>query len=91
MKCGDGGTDVGTCGDITRLGNGTQRSPYPGTKLQKWEKLPTSEYTKKDETLADVIADKPRTEIGSKPSKLQGCAKKTLSLLRTYTPTSLAQ
>jgi hypothetical protein len=23
------------CGDITRLGNGTRRSPYLGTKLQK--------------------------------------------------------
>jgi hypothetical protein len=31
----DGGTDVETCGDITRLGNGIRRSLYPGTKLQK--------------------------------------------------------
>jgi hypothetical protein len=84
VKRGDGGTDVGTCVDITRLGKGTRRTLYPGTKLQKWEKLPTSEYTEKDGTLAAVIADKLRTESGSKPSKAQGCAKRTLSLLRTY-------
>ena len=41
-----------------RLGNGIRRSSYPGTKLQKWEKLPTSEYTEKDGILAAVIADK---------------------------------
>ena len=79
------------CGDITRLGNEIWRSPYPGTKLQKWQKLPTSEYTEKDETLAIVIADKLRTESGSKPSKVQGCAERTLSLLGTCTPTLLAQ
>jgi hypothetical protein len=30
---------------------------------QKWEKLPTNEYTEKDVTLAVVITDRPR--IGS--------------------------
>jgi hypothetical protein len=35
MRHADGGTDAGTCGDITRLGNTIWRSPYPGTKLQK--------------------------------------------------------
>ena len=74
-----------------RLGNGIQRSPYPGTKPQKEEKLPTSEYTEKGGTLAAVIADKLRTKNGSKPSKVQGYVKRTLSLLGTYTPTSLAQ
>jgi hypothetical protein len=91
MKHSDGGTDAGTCGDITRLGNGTRHSPYPGTKLQKWEKLPTSEYTEKDRILAAVIADKLRNESGSKPSKVQGCAERTLSLLGTCTPTLLTQ
>jgi hypothetical protein len=62
VKRGDEGIDAGMCGDITRLGNGTQRSPYPGTKLQKWEKLPTSDYTEKDGILATVIADRLRTE-----------------------------
>jgi hypothetical protein len=74
-----------------RLGNRIRRSPYPRTKLQKWEKLPTSEYTEKDGTLAAVITDKLRTESGSKPSKVQGCAERTLSLLGTCTPTSLVQ
>jgi hypothetical protein len=35
VKHGDGGTDAGTCGDITRLGNGIRRSLYPGTKPRK--------------------------------------------------------
>jgi hypothetical protein len=91
VKRDDGGTDAGTCNDITWLGNGTRRSPYPKTNLQKWEKLPTSEYTEKDGTLAAMIADKLRTESGSKPSKVQGYAERTLSLLGTCTPTSLAQ
>jgi hypothetical protein len=68
VKRGDEGIDAGMCGDITRLGNGTRCSTYPGTKLQKWEKLPTSEYTEKDGILAAVSADKLRTESGSKPS-----------------------
>jgi hypothetical protein len=31
----DGGTDTGTCSDITRLGNGIWHSLYPGMKPQK--------------------------------------------------------
>jgi hypothetical protein len=38
-----------------------------------------------------VIADKLRTENESKPSKVQGCAERMLSLLGTCTPTSLVQ
>jgi hypothetical protein len=79
------------CGGITRLGNGIQHSPYPGTRSQKWEKLSTSEYTKKDGTLATVIVDKLKTENESKPSKVQGCTERTLSLLGTCTPTFLVQ
>jgi hypothetical protein len=71
--------------------NGIRRSPYPRTKLQEWEKLPTSEYTEKDGTHAVVIADKLKTESGSKSSKVQGCTERTISLLGTCTPTSLAQ
>jgi hypothetical protein len=70
---GDGGTDAGTYGDIMKLGNGIRRSPYLVTKLQKWEKLPTSEHTEKGRTLTVVIADKLRTENKSEPSKVQGC------------------
>jgi hypothetical protein len=91
VKRSDEGTDTGMCGDITRLGNGTRHSPYPGTKFQKWEKLPTSEYTEKDRIIAAMIADKLRTESESKPSKAQGCTERTLSLLETCTSTSLAQ
>ena len=50
-----------------------------------------SEYTVKGETLVAVIADMLRTENESKPSKVQGCAERTLSSLRTYTPTLLVQ
>jgi hypothetical protein len=53
--------------------------------------LPTNEYTKKGGILAAVITDKLRTGNGSKPSKVQGCAKKTLSSLGTCTLTLLAQ
>jgi hypothetical protein len=74
-----------------QAGKGTRRSLYPGTKFQKWEKLLTSEYPEKDGILTAVITDRLRTESGSKPSKAQGCAEKTLSLLGTYTPTLLVQ
>jgi hypothetical protein len=50
-----------------------------------------SEYTEKDGILAAVIADRPRNENGSKPSKAQGCTKRTLSLLGTCTPAFLVQ
>jgi hypothetical protein len=69
VKHGDEGTNAGIFSDITRLVSGTQRSPYPGMKFQKWEKLPTSEYTEKDGILAGVIADRLRTKSGSKPSR----------------------
>jgi hypothetical protein len=90
-KHDDEGTDAGMCGDITRPGNRTRRSQYPGTKFQKWEKLLIGEYTEKDGILAAVIADKLRTESENKPSKAQGCAERTLFLLGTCTLTSLAQ
>jgi hypothetical protein len=60
-----------------------QHSLYPEMKFQKWEKLLTSECTEKDGILAGVIADRLRTESGSKPSKAHGCAKRILSLLDT--------
>jgi hypothetical protein len=91
VKRGDGGTDVRTYGDITKLGNGIRCSPCPVMKLQKWEKLPTNEYTEKGETLIAAIADKLRGENESKLSKVQGCAERTLSLLGTCTPTLLMQ
>jgi hypothetical protein len=34
-KLGNKGTDARIFGDTTRLGNGTQRSPYPGVKSRK--------------------------------------------------------
>jgi hypothetical protein len=83
VKHGGEGTDAGMFGDITRLGSGTQRSPYPGMKFQKWEKLPTSEYTEKGGILTGVIADKLRTESENKPSRAQGCVERISSLLET--------
>jgi hypothetical protein len=34
-KLGNGGTDAGIFGDITRLGSGTQRNLYPRMKSRK--------------------------------------------------------
>jgi hypothetical protein len=34
-KLDDGGTNAEIFGDITKLGSGTQRSPYPGMKSRK--------------------------------------------------------
>jgi hypothetical protein len=57
VKHDDEGTNAGMFGDIMRLGSGTRRSPCPGMKFQKWEKLPTSECTEKGGILVGVIAD----------------------------------
>jgi hypothetical protein len=46
-KLGDEGTDARIFDDIMRLGSETQRSPYPGMKSRKWEKLPTNESSEK--------------------------------------------
>ena len=62
-KHDDEGTDVGTCGNIMKPGNGIRRSLYPETKPQRWEKLLTNEYTEKDVTPAALITD--RLRIGS--------------------------
>ena len=62
---GDKETDVETCGDIMKSGNGIWRSPCPGTKPPKWGKLLTNEYTEKDVTPAAVIADRLRIESES--------------------------
>jgi hypothetical protein len=78
-KLDDGGTDAGIFGDITRLGRGTQRSPYPGMKSRKWEKLLTNESLEKGGTLAEVIAGKLKTEIENKLSRMRGYAERTLS------------
>ena len=59
---GDGETDTGTCGDIMKSENGTQRNPYLGTKPQKWEKLLMKEHTKKGATPATAIADRLKNE-----------------------------
>jgi hypothetical protein len=83
VKHGDEGTDAGIFGDITRLGSGTQHNPYLGMKFWKWEKLPMSGYTEKGRILADVIADKLRTESANKPSRAQGYTERIPSLLET--------
>jgi hypothetical protein len=83
VKHGVEGTDARMFSNITRLGSGTQRSPYPRMKFQKKEKLPMSEYTKKDGILASVIADRLRTENGRRPRRVQGCAERIFSSLET--------
>jgi hypothetical protein len=87
----DEGINARMFGDIKRLGSGTRHNPYLRTKFWKWEKLPTSEYTEKYGILAAMIAGRLRTESGSKPSKAESCAERTLSSLETRTPTSLVQ
>jgi hypothetical protein len=79
----DEGTDAGIFDDITKLGSGTQRSPYLEMMFRKWERPPTSAYTEKSGTLADVIADKLRTETENKPSRAQGYAERIPSSLET--------
>jgi hypothetical protein len=82
-KLGDGGTDVEIFGDITRLGRGTQHSPYPRMKSRKKEKLLTNESLEKGGTLADVITGKLKTEIENKLSRMLGYAERTLSSCET--------
>jgi hypothetical protein len=79
VKHDDEGTCAGIFGNITRLGSGTQRSPYLRMKFQKWEKPSMSEYTRK----GGILADKLRTEIENKPSRAQGYAERIPSLLET--------
>ena len=50
-----------------------------------------SECTEKGVTLAAVIADNLRTGSESKPNKALGYDERTLSLLRTCTPTLIVQ
>jgi hypothetical protein len=86
VKHGDRGTDTRTCSDIMKPGNGIRHSPYPETRPQKWEKLPTNECTEKGVTLATAIADKLKTGSESYPSRTPGYSEKTLSLPETCTP-----
>jgi hypothetical protein len=78
-KLGDEGTDAGIFGDITRLGNRTQRSPYLEMKFQRQEKPPMSEHTEKGGILAAMIDNKLRIEIKNKLSMAQGYAERILS------------
>jgi hypothetical protein len=52
-------------------------------KFWKWEKLPMNESSEKGGILADVTADKLKTENENKLNRVQGYAEKTLSLLGT--------
>jgi hypothetical protein len=83
VKHDDEGIDTGMFGDITRPRSRIQHSPYPEIKFQKWEKLLTSEYTEKGGILANVIADKLRTESENKLSRVQGCTERIPSSLET--------
>jgi hypothetical protein len=82
-KLGDEGTYTGIFGDIMRLGSKTQRSPYPGMKYRKWEKLSTNKSSEKGGILADVAAGKLKTVNENKLNKVQGYVERTLSLLET--------
>jgi hypothetical protein len=82
-KPDDGETDAEIFGDITRLGSETQRSPYPGMKPWRLEKLLMNDSSKKGGILADVTANKLNTEVENKLSRMRGYAERTLFSLRT--------
>jgi hypothetical protein len=82
-ELGDEGTYAGIFGDIRRLESGTQRSPYLGMNSRMWEKLLMSGYSEKGGILADVTADKLKTEIENKLNRAQGYTERTLSSLET--------
>jgi hypothetical protein len=69
-KLNDKGTDAKIFGDITRLGSGTQRSPYLGMKCRKWEKLLTREYSEKGGILADMTTSRLKTKIENKLNRV---------------------
>jgi hypothetical protein len=62
-KLADGGTDAKIFGNITKQGNGTQRSLYPEMKSRRWEKLLTNESSEKKGTLANEIADRLKSKL----------------------------
>jgi hypothetical protein len=82
-KLSDKGTNTEIFGNIMKLGSGTQRSPYPGMKSRKWEKLSTSGYSEKGGILADVTTDKLKTKIENKLNRVQGYTERILSSLET--------
>jgi hypothetical protein len=61
---GDEETGAGTCGDITKPKNGTQRNPSLGMKPRKWEKLPMKGHIEKGTTPVAAIAVKLKNESG---------------------------
>jgi hypothetical protein len=82
-KPGDGEIDAEIFGDITRLGSETQRSPYPGMKLWRSEKLLMNDSSKKRGILADVTVGKLKTEIENELSKMRDYVERTLFSLGT--------
>jgi hypothetical protein len=54
-----------TCGDITKLENGTRHNPSLGTKPQRWGRPPTKEHIENGTTLAVVTAVKLRNASGN--------------------------
>ena len=78
-KLADGGTVAEIFGDITKQGNGTQRSLYHEMKFRRWEKLLTNESLERGGTLADVIVGR----LKSKLSRMRGNTERTLSSRKT--------
>jgi hypothetical protein len=78
-KLADGGTDAEIFGDIMKQGNGTRRSLYPEMKFRRWEKLLTNKSSERGGILANVIVGR----LKSKPSRMRGNAKRTLSSRET--------
>jgi hypothetical protein len=82
-KPNDRETDAEILSDIMRLGSEAQRSPYPGMKPQRLEKLLMNESSEKEGILADETTGKLKTGIENKLSRMRGYAGRTLSSLGT--------
>jgi hypothetical protein len=65
------GTDAEIFGDITRLENGIQRSPYLKTRSQKWEKLRRSGSSEKQGTLDDVTVGRHKNRLSRKQGNVE--------------------
>jgi hypothetical protein len=66
-----GGTDAEIFGNITRLENGIQRSPYRETRSQKWEKLWKNGSSEKEGTLDDVTVGRLKNRLSRKQGNIE--------------------
>jgi hypothetical protein len=66
----DGGTDAEIFGGITKPENGIRRSPYHGTRSQKYEKLQKNGSSEKEGTLDDVTVGRLKNRLSRKQGNI---------------------